>query len=161
MSMETFEQVLAKFVKATTNSRDLARQCSEMAMDAFAKLGEDGEICYDLSKAQAFFDAIPKNYVRRQAYVAWLVNFGPIRLVENKLLKDKGEHANDLDVDGAKATPFWEFNPAQDPVNFGAADIIQALNGSIRKFERENYTAMNPAATAKLAEAKVAVAAIA
>src|SRR3546814_10635520 len=86
MTREEFSKKLKLFIGATRNSMKYARECAEAGLRHFAEHG-DTVFCQEL------LDAMPKNYVRRAAYLKWLSAHAPITMLENKLAKDKSDEA--------------------------------------------------------------------
>jgi hypothetical protein len=88
----------------------------------------------------------------RADYLAWLVAFTPIRYKfkgETKILASvglkKGWTAEDFDLEGMVATPFWEFADAEDKEDKpakGIDDLIKSISGydSEKKFEENKVT---------------------
>ena len=147
----TFEQALTKFVSATKNSQRLALICSQMAINHFA---QHNDVIY----CQRFLDAMPQNYLRKQAFVAWLREFSPIAMEDGKFKMDKSPEAVAFNVEGAMAKPFWDFKPEAAIVDFGQEDIIEQLNRTIKRFENsEKYHARDDATKALLSRAKTVV----
>lgn len=91
----------------------------------------------DATPAARLHDALPKSG-RRKAYVAWLEAFSPIKLtVENgkpTTAKLKKNHAPETyDVDGAIATPFWEFTVERKPVPMTLERALKAFEANLVK----------------------------
>jgi len=147
----TFDGALKKFKSATTSSMKYARICAEMALRHFAETD-------NLNHCQAFFDAMPKNYTRKAAFVQWLVDHAPAELADGKFSKDKSDTANKLNIDGAMAKPFWDYVPEKPVINYSAKDVIEALERTIKRFD--NSKKMKPAtddAKTTLARVKAAL----
>lgn len=124
----TFAAALALFTTATADSMKYAEICAMMALRHFA---EHGNLVY----CQRFMDAMPKNYIRKVAFVKWLANFAPVTMEKDKLLKDTSEGAKEFDLDGAAKEKFWEFAPDTEAVAFGPDDVLAAIKALIKKFE--------------------------
>lgn len=62
---------------------------------------------HDWSKMQDLYDALPKSG-RREAFVKWVSDFTPLHFKDGLFLKPK-KSSREYDVDGANATPFWEY----------------------------------------------------
>lgn len=150
----TFDKALKGFVTATTNSKRYAQLCANIALDHFIKHG-------DLVHCQSFVDAIDKvgkNYVRKAAYLKWLVNFAPVVMTAGKLTKDVSETAIKPNYEMASVTPFWEFAPDMEVVEFEAADIVRALQSVIKRFKNAERTKPHDDLAARiLAQAEGAV----
>ncbi len=125
--IRTFAQALAGFVRTTAESMEFARECADKGLEHFA---EHGDLCH----VQAFYDAMPKNYTRRAAYLKWLKAFAPIAMVNKKFVKDTGEHASKLDLEGSKVKAFWDFAPEAEVTSFSADDVIAAVIATVDKF---------------------------
>lgn len=144
----TFDKALKGFVTSTNNSMKFARMCANIAIKHFA---EHGDVIY----AQNFLDAMPKNYVRRAAFLKWLASHSPVIMVDGKLAKDKAETAVAFNVEAAHAIDFWEFAPDMEVVEFDTTDILKALKGAIKKFEnKERYKAHDAQTLLRLEAAK-------
>jgi hypothetical protein len=153
-----FETALKNFLKATENSKKFARIASELALEHFAD-------CGDVAYLQAMYDAMNsksnRNYVRKVAFLRWLWAHAPVKMENNKLFKDKSQD-RPVDLDKACAMPFWDFSPDPEQIVYEDTDVVKALQGVIKRFDKsDRYTAKNEAALAKLNRAKEAVAAIA
>ena len=104
MAKRTFDQALNTFSRSIKTSMTAARECSNLAIEAFAEHG-------DLSLAQRFFDAMPNNYVRKTAFVEWMAHFSPVTFEKGKFTKDKSDDAIEFDVPHAMLSAFWEWKP--------------------------------------------------
>src|SRR3990167_8408874 len=124
MNREDFTKTLKVFKSLTGKTMALARQLSEAAIGHFAEHG-------DLVYAQEFLDAMPKNYLRRVAFLKWLAAFSPIKMEGEKLLKDKRPEAVEFNLDGAKKLPFWDFAPDPEQITFSYDDVIVALHKTV------------------------------
>ena len=144
----TFAQCLKLFSEATANSMKYAEICAMMALRHFADHG-------NLTYCQQFMDAMPKNYIRKTAFLKWLANFAPITMEKDKLLKDTSENAVAFDLDGAEKTRFWEFAPDMEAIAFGPNDVINAIKAVIKKFENpKRSTPENDLASAAVVNLK-------
>jgi hypothetical protein len=130
MDNTNFEKALKGFVKATASSMKYALACSQLALTHFQEHG-------DLTPAQRFLEAMPKNYVRRAAFLKWLAAHAPVTMENGKLLKDKSDKAIDFNLDGAFAKPFWEFAPDQEEVIFSKADVLAAFMATVKRFRKD------------------------
>ena len=135
---QKFEDLLKEFVKATNASKDLAQQCANMAIIHF-KDHDDTVYC------QKFMDAMPQNYLRKAAFVAWLVKFSPIELVESKFKKDKDRAKKEgdkaWDIETALEISFWEFKPERPITNFSADDLRVQVLRLVKRFRSDKYKA--------------------
>jgi hypothetical protein len=116
MSTTKFDDLLKKFVTATATSKKHALELSIMALEHFSQHG-------DTVLLQRFFDAMPQNYLRRGALVAWAVNFAPIKVEGQKFVKDQSRKTEAVDLEGAFKKPFWEFKPEEQIWNYSIDDI--------------------------------------
>lgn len=123
-----FTTALKRFTTSTANSMKYAEMCSIMAIEHFAKHGS-------LALAQQFYDACPKNYVRKNAFVFWLAAHSPVVLADGKFTKDKAEDAKEFNLDGAKAKKFWEFAPDKEIVNYTGQEFIGQVLRLVTKHE--------------------------
>ena len=156
MAQLTFEQVLEKFKAASADSMTYARLAAEMALSHFAEHG-------NLVRCQQFFDVLSENnYVKRckLSFVRWLVEYAPIKVEQGKLTKDR-ERDDEIDMDGAKKTPFWDLAPPQEIIDFDKDDIVSALKRALTPFRGDRRVAANDEASDTLNEADKAVAAFA
>lgn len=152
MDKATFTKHLASFAKSLGTTMTQARKLAEASLHQFAAHG-------DLSYAQQFFDAMSKNFMRRDAFIKWLVAHSPAKLEAGKWVKDKGPKANAFDVAKACEKPFWTYAPASEISTFSADDLMGAVVRLIHKYENENK--MKPAnekATAALNRLKSKIA---
>ena len=129
----TFDVALSRFKTATRSSMKYAQICAEYSLRQFADHG-------NLNQAQAFMDAMPKNYVRRTAYLKWLAAHSPVTMQQGKLLKDVSDNAQPFNVEEALKVTFWDFAPDQEQIVWEYDDVVIALNKAIKKFENsEKY----------------------
>lgn len=155
--MKTFEEALTVFKSATSTSMEAARACAAYAIVHFKEHG-------DLSQAQSFLDAMPKNYVRRSAFLKWLHAHSPVLVEKNHLSKDKvraerdGEKA--WNVAAALATPFWDFAPDREEFVYTGDDIITVLQRALKRFTNDHSKPKDEAAKAQLAAAQRAIGAL-
>lgn len=135
-----FEAVLRLFVNATNTSKKHALTLSIMAIETFAEHG-------DLSKAQKFLDAMPQNFLRKQAFIAWLVNFAPVKLEKGKFTKDQKRGSMKIDLAAAKVKAFWDFEPEKPIVNYGFDDVRTQVLRLVKRYENsERYKAKEESA---------------
>lgn len=154
MTREEFSKKLKQFVGATRNSMKYARECAEAALRHFAEHG-DTVFCQDL------LDAMPKNYVRRAAYLKWLTAHAPITMTDGKLAKDKSENAVAFDVEGACKIPFWDYAPDPENVMFSETDVVKSLANVLKRYKTsERFIPLDDAAKAKVEEAERAIEAL-
>lgn len=149
----TFEAALTRFKGVQTNAKKYARMCSELAIVHFHEHG-------DLSQCQKFHDAIDRNFGRPVAFLLWLAKFSPVNIEKGHLTKDVSPDAKPFDLEGAMKEPYWESEPNKEQITFSSDDVVVNLNRVIKRHESSRYEAADEAATAKLNEAKVAVAAL-
>lgn len=153
MDRNTWTKTLKAFKALTAKSMGLARSLSEAAIAHFEAHG-------DLVYCQELYDVMPKNYVRRVAFVKWLAKYAPVILIENKLLKDKGPEAVPFDLKGANAKPFWEAIPNTEQVTFVFDDVVKALKATAHKFRKDRYNPSDAKAMAAVNAADEAIAVV-
>ena len=143
---EAFEALLATFVQSTQQSMDAARELANIAIQQFAEHG-------DLSYAQNFLEAMPKNYIRRVAFLRWLCDHAPVTMDTStgRLIKDKDPEATPLNVEQAVQTAFWDYAPDPEQINFGANDVVVALRRVTAKFRNKRHRAASDKARDVLA----------
>ena len=154
----TFDQALKDFVGSTASSMRSARLATDLAIVHYFNTG-------DLSYCQRFLDAIPKNYVRRTAYLSWLQTYAPIQIVKDRLFKDKTDEAkmsyggcekhpmNEDHVNRALAKSFWDHKPEPVEIEFGEGDIITQLLKAASTMRGKRYN-LTDAAVVKLEAAE-------
>lgn len=135
MTTEQFETRLASFSKAIKTSQNAARDCAEQALLQFHKHGS-------LAFAEKFYAAMPKNFVRRAAFLKWMKDHSPFTVVEGTMKKDKSNDAAEWDIEGALSAPFWDYAPDPEQVYFGSDDVVVALRRTLKRYQsNENYHA--------------------
>ena len=122
-----FEDLLEIFIKSTAQSMEAA---SDLAIITIKQFELDG----NLALAQRFLEAMPKNYLRRQAYLAWLCDHSPAKLEDGTLRKDKSPDSKPFRVAVAEKVTFWEYLPEKETKNFGSNDVVVAMRHTINKF---------------------------
>jgi hypothetical protein len=128
-----FEGLLKTFVESTNISQDAAEQLSWITIEEFERTG-------NLSLAQRFLEAMPENYIRRQAYLQWLADFSPLEMDGNVLKKDKRSSARKFDVESAKAIKFWMHKKESKAVSFFSADsVVVAIEQAAGKFNGSRF----------------------
>lgn len=132
---KAFEALISSFKKSTAQSMADARELANLVIKQFEEHG-------DLSYAQTFLEAMPKNYIRRAAFLRWMSDHSPIKMDGDKLVKDKAPDAVEFRVAVAIATPFWDYAPDPEDVNFGSQEVIKAMKATISRFNKER---MHPA----------------
>ena len=125
MNRATFNLQIGKYRKVSETSLKLARALSNAAILQFEEHG-------DLSYAQEFHDAMPKNYARRAAFLKWMRDFSPFKSEAGHFVKDKSETAKDFNTDGATTVDFWEHSPETELVLFGADNVVVALEKVVK-----------------------------
>ena len=137
-----FDKLLELFVSSTATSMKAARELADMCILHYAGPNKDGtgDNAGDLSFAQKFLESMPKNYIRRQAFLTWLSDFAPVTMDGSKLIKDKSEAAvkRGWRVDLAIATSFWEYSPVPALKIFGSKDVVTAVQQAVAKFSKTN-----------------------
>lgn len=145
MANVNFDKALAVFISSTKTSMEAALQCSHLAIKYFEEHG-------DLGQAQRFIDAMPKNYVRRTAFLKWLAAHAPVTMEQGKLIKDKSDNAIDWNVDAALIKPFWDFAPDKEDMHWGKDDLVAQINKLVKRYSGDKYVANDDVATAALAK---------
>ena len=145
----SFEQGVAEFIKSTARSRDLARFCAETALRHFVDHG-------DTSKLKQLHDAmlqVGKNYVRVNAYKAWIQAHAPLRIENGAWLKDKTKEFDKELIQQAMDTPFWDFLPEPEVKRFDFTDVLVKLKKDMTAYRNsDKYVAIDPAVFEKMAK---------
>lgn len=154
-AQERFTKRLKTFEKSINTSKSAIREASEIALQHFEKHG-------DTSLLQRCLDSVEthgKNFVRVAALKMWMRDHSPLTMVDGKLVKDVSEDANKFNIEAALKTPFWDYAPDTEQVQFTASDIVTALKHALNKFKNEKkYKPADEAAKAEIAKAERAVA---
>ncbi len=157
-TLVSFDQALKDFVGSTSKSMLSARLATELAIVHYYNTG-------DLSYCQRFLDAIPKNYVRRTAYLSWLSAYSPIIVAKDRLYKDKREEAalsfgsNENHpmavghLEAALSKSFWDHKPEPEVIDFEEGAIIGQLLKGVNTLRGKRYNLSDGAIT-KLNEAE-------
>lgn len=126
-----FEAQILKFRGSTQASMAAARWLANKSLEVF---GRDGNLQYVYDFLTEIDNTAP-NYVRKGAYMAWLVAHAPITYdkVQKKLIKDKSAEAVELDLEGAFKVAFWSFKPDQMTEFFTTIDLIESLKGLVKR----------------------------
>jgi hypothetical protein len=164
MERNDFDKKRAAWVKGVTSNKALGALLAQVAGEHFAAHG-------DTSYIQDFYGdmrSAGKNYVRSSAFLAWLVAHFPVKLEQNKFVKDQelatkmnwsDKSARNALIEKAKAKPFYDFAPEAVVENYKADTVIVALEKAIKRFENsKHYQPENEEAKAFLDRAKGAVA---
>lgn len=154
---KTWEATLKEFRKSLTNTKKYALELALMSIEHFRETG-------DLVYAQSFFDECQKhgkNFVRIEAYKAWLGTFSPVKFEKQKFSKDKeraqaegwyiyteGQEPSpnpemwdrkvELEVDGKKQSfaydeiSFWDFMPEAPIEHMDSEALLSML---VKKLE--------------------------
>lgn len=149
---EAFAASLKTFVGSTKTSMKAASQCAAIALEQFKLHG-------DLSLCQQFYENMPKNYVRRAAYLKWLKHFAPVTMdgESKKLVKDKSEAAishEDIDLEAACKQEFWDFAPDPEQVLWQETDLVKSLRSTVKKYHKDHYKAASETAKKSLERAE-------
>ena len=134
-----FDKHLKVFIKSVATVMDSAEKCANISILHFEKHG-------DVSLCQRFLDAMPKNFVRRAAYLQWLIAHSPLKVTHAtggfiKLSKDKSEKANQFDTAKAIAVKFWDFAPDPEDVIVTDEDAFKRFMAAINYFRRKTVKA--------------------
>ena len=135
-----------------------ANELANMSIIVFAENG-------DLSYAETFIKAMNehgKDYVRKQAFLAWLAFHSPVQVDDNgnviePLKKDKSEDARDFMVAEAHAVSFWTFKPETPIKMFYAESVVSAMRQSLKKFGGDKWEAGSEAARELVLQANKAI----
>lgn len=152
-SASNFDKALAKFVSATKDSMTNARLCAEMAIAHFAEHGNTIWL-------QRFFDAMPQNWTRKQAFLKWAVAHSPLAMVNKKFIKDTSETAMPFNIEDAVKKPFWDFAPEMEPISYSADDLKAALVNLVKRYQGKRYLPTDQDAMQELARIEGMVTAI-
>ena len=129
-----FEQHLEVFKRTTAISKAAALACSQLALTHFQKHG-------DASQIQLFHDAMPENYLRRNAFKAWLRDHAPITMEGGRFAKRKGltpeQEAAAWNMERAMNTPFWEWAPESETFIWDIQNVYEALERTVQGFTKE------------------------
>ena len=155
---DTFAALIVSFIDATKTSMQAANELANMSISVFAENG-------DLSYAETFIKAMNdhgKDYVRKQAFLAWLAFHSPVQVDDNgnviePLKKDKSEDARDFMVAEAHAVSFWTFKPETPIKMFYAESVVAAMRQSLKKFGGDKWEAGSEAARELVLQANKAI----
>jgi hypothetical protein len=164
MNREIFDKKRDAFRKNVTKSKEMA---NELAVAAGAHFAEHGDTSY-IADFYSDLRGAGKNFVRSSAFLAWLVAHFPVKMEQNKFVKDQ-ELATKMDwadddkrnalVAKSQEKPFYDFAPEAVVEDYKADTIIVSLTKALAKFENsKHYRAENPEAVAMLARAKGVIA---
>ena len=134
-----FDKHLKVFVKSVATVMESAKHCANISILHFAEHG-------DVSLCQRFLDAMPKNFVRRAAYLQWLLAHSPLKVTHQaggaiKLSKDKSEKANPYNTEAALKVLFWDFAPDPEDIIVTDEDAFKRFMAAINYFRRKNVKA--------------------
>jgi hypothetical protein len=155
---ETFAALIATFIDATISGKAAAQELANMAISVFAENG-------DLSYAETFIKAMNdhgKDYVRKQAFLAWLAFHSPVQVDDNgnvvePLKKDKTEDAREFAIAEALAVSFWAFKPETPIKMFYADSVVSAMRQSLKKFSGDKWEAGSEVARELVSQANKAI----
>lgn len=155
----TFEKALKSFIASVKNTKRYAQLCANLALEHYY---EHNDVVHLESFLKVLDDKdLARNFVRKAAFIKWLVAHAAIKLAGGKLTMDKADTAikqTDELLAIALITPFWEFAPEMPMTDFSAADVVKALQGVIKRFENVERTKPHDAVAIRtLAIAKAAV----
>jgi hypothetical protein len=154
----TFAALIETFIRATIDGKVAAQELANMAISVFADNG-------DLSYAETFIKAMNehgKDYVRKQAFLAWLAFHSPVQVDDNgnvvePLKKDKSEDAREFAIAEALAVSFWAFKPETPIKMFYAESVVSAMRQSLKKFGGDKWEAGSEAARDLVRQANKAI----
>lgn len=152
----------AKRLVARTSTITLKACMAELAVASLEHFGAHGDTSYihDLYEDMKDYG---KNFLRANSYVKWAINFCPLKLENGKFSKDKAREAEIWPTAEAKAAclakasaiTFWDFDPEAAIKNFGADDLIEAINSLVKRFENTKHMKpINQDATDKVVRLK-------
>lgn len=133
----TFEGHLKAFTRSIKASVVHALACATLSLQHFHDHG-------DTSKCMAFYNAMPDNFVRKTAYVKWLMAHAPIIWDGKQLVKDKTDDAVKFNLEAALAKPFWEFAPDQELKELSNEDAYKRLMAAIKYFRSDKVKIDEP-----------------
>ena len=129
----SFDKHLRVFTRSIEQGKAAARACAIIALEHFRDHG-------NLVLCQRLLDVMSdkgKNYVRRTAYLKWLVAFAPVMMEGGRLLKDTRATANKLNVEGAAKVDFWDFAPEAIVMNMSNEEVFKALRAKLGAFLKD------------------------
>lgn len=91
----------------------------------------------DVTMAARLVLAMPQSS-RRKALILWLQAFGPLKVQNGEDGKfagftiSKGKKARPFDVDGAMATPFWDFTKERNPAEFTIEALVSYVQRKLK-----------------------------
>lgn len=160
MERNVFDKKRETWRKGVSNNKVLGAQLAQACGEHFAAHG-------DTSYIQDFYSDMRtagKNYVRSSAFLAWLVAHFPVKLEQNKFVKDQelaakmnwsNEEARNALIAKAAEKPFYDFAPEAVVQNYKADTVIEAFEKAIKRFENSKvYQPEDQAAKAMLDRAK-------
>jgi hypothetical protein len=155
---DTFAALIVSFIDATKTSMQAAGELANMSISVFAENG-------DLSYAETFIKAMNdhgKDYVRKQAFLAWLAFHSPVQVDDNgnvvePLKKDKRVDARSFMVAEAHAISFWAFKPETPIKMFYAESVVSAMRQALKKFDGDKWEAGSAAARDLVRQANKAI----
>ena len=150
-----FDTHLVSFKGHTAAAMDDALILATMSIQQFNDHG-------DLSYAQKFLDAMPRNYSRVAAFVLWLKAFSPTKTEGSikdgyRFIKDKSPEATKFNLEGSAEKPFWEYAPAKEDVNYSVNDVLKAAERAVAKYDKESYHAKNGVASLAVSRVLTAI----
>lgn len=158
-----FKKALALYQKRSTSLKEAAGTCAELALTHFANHG-------DVHYLQKFADLMQETAtMRRNAFIKWACGVAPIQMQAGKFSQDdsRGNH-KDLLKKGkdpetgevktilamALEVPFWEYAPEAAIRNYGADDVLKALNTLIKRFENADRSHLSKEASSVVVDLK-------
>lgn len=154
-----FDTALKAYSATVSRNMEAARSCAIFAMNHFAEHG-------DTVLMQRFFDAMPKNYARRNAFLIWVHDHAPVTVAHEgkgvvKFIKDQTRADMEVDLEGAFKADFWDYSPEKAIVEFKVDNIVQAVQTALKKFHNtKKYQPESPEAAAELARIEKAISTI-
>jgi hypothetical protein len=138
-----FDKTRLAFRKATESGKKLAHTLAMASVRHFAEHGDTSYIADFYSDLRG----AGKNFIRSSAFLKWLVAHAPVKLEQNKFVKDQeqatalnwsDQAAREALIAKAEAVSFWDFDPEATITNFKASDVIAAVEKLVKRFENES-----------------------
>lgn len=158
MERNDFDKARTAFRRNVETGKKLAVTLANAAIEHFRSCGDTSYI----ADFHADLIGAGKNFVRAGAYLKWLVAHAPVKLEANKFVKDQDRSAElgwgDGSTEAAKALvakssekAFFDFAPEATISNFSAADVIDAVEKIVSRFQNSKKAkAKDATASAKV-----------
>lgn len=155
-----FDRVREMFRKGIQDSKAYSRYLAETALENFVVHGSNNQLNDHLHD----FNTVAKNFMRKAAYVKWCVAHAPLKFEGDKLVKDKVVEATKTKdewmqlLNQGLSKPYWDFAPEAPMISFTAADLVAALEQTVKKFTGKKYAPKDQVALNELTQAQIKVA---